>query len=328
MLGFEFDYLPVGNGSSSGDAIIIKFGNLHSGRREDYKVVVIDGGTLEAGEAVVKHIIEFTGDNVVDLVVVTHCDNDHVSGVESILRGCAVLGLVMHRPWAINKTAALVKSLARAKEIDDLAMELNVPLFDPLFETEFFGGVFKVLGPSLEYYLSLIGEFDKPKQMLKSGVLSNKVRETEDSASETLDGTHKYTSPTNNSSVITYFELDNKRALFTGDAGIEALALAIVAAQQQGIDLSKLDFFHVPHHGSQHNLTTGLIDYFNPSHSFVSASAEAEKHPHPRVTNAFKRRKLRVYATNGKGLRHHHNAPARPNWSSASQVPFIYEFED
>lgn len=36
-MGYEIDFIPVGNGEKSGDAIVLRFGNLLTGRREDHK---------------------------------------------------------------------------------------------------------------------------------------------------------------------------------------------------------------------------------------------------------------------------------------------------
>ena len=47
-MGFEVDFLPVGEGEKSGDAIAIRCGNLNGSRNEQF-VMVIDGGTLDSG---------------------------------------------------------------------------------------------------------------------------------------------------------------------------------------------------------------------------------------------------------------------------------------
>jgi hypothetical protein len=54
-MGYEIDFLPVGEGEKSGDAIALRFGNLF-GNRNEKTVVVIDGGFKETGEKLVKHI--------------------------------------------------------------------------------------------------------------------------------------------------------------------------------------------------------------------------------------------------------------------------------
>ena len=54
-MGFEVDFLPVGEGEKSGDAIAIRGGNLTGPRTEQF-VIIIDGGTLDSGDALVGHI--------------------------------------------------------------------------------------------------------------------------------------------------------------------------------------------------------------------------------------------------------------------------------
>ena len=54
-MGFEIDFLAVGGGEKSGDAIALRWGNL-SGSRAEQRILVIDGGTLEAGQNLVDHV--------------------------------------------------------------------------------------------------------------------------------------------------------------------------------------------------------------------------------------------------------------------------------
>lgn len=42
-MGYELDLLPVGNGEKSGDAILLRFGDLYRGKSSQC-VIVIDGG--------------------------------------------------------------------------------------------------------------------------------------------------------------------------------------------------------------------------------------------------------------------------------------------
>ncbi len=55
-MGYEIDFMPVGEGEKSGDAIALRFGNLN-GNRSEYKVVVVDAGFKESGgNELVAHI--------------------------------------------------------------------------------------------------------------------------------------------------------------------------------------------------------------------------------------------------------------------------------
>ncbi len=50
-MDFELEFLPVGDSSKAGDAILIRYGT-----NGQYQVIVIDGGTDESGDALVEHI--------------------------------------------------------------------------------------------------------------------------------------------------------------------------------------------------------------------------------------------------------------------------------
>src|SRR5271166_3292805 len=97
-MGIEIDFLAVGDGSKSGDAIAVRFGNLH-GKREEQTVITIDGGTKESGDNLVDHIKKYYGTTVVDFAFLTHPDADHASGMSEILEKLTVKQVVMHRPW-------------------------------------------------------------------------------------------------------------------------------------------------------------------------------------------------------------------------------------
>jgi beta-lactamase superfamily II metal-dependent hydrolase len=77
--GYEIDFLPVGSGERSGDAICVRYGTPGY-----YKVMVYDGGTKESGEALVKHIREHYGTHHVDYVVCSHPDADHAFGLSVV----------------------------------------------------------------------------------------------------------------------------------------------------------------------------------------------------------------------------------------------------
>ncbi len=65
-MAYEIDFLPVGEGERSGDAIALRIGDLSA--RDKQLVLVIDGGTKESGEELVKHIKQYYQTDHVDLV--------------------------------------------------------------------------------------------------------------------------------------------------------------------------------------------------------------------------------------------------------------------
>ncbi len=55
-MAYELDFLPIGDGERSGDAIALRFGNLAVPKQQDptqQTVVVLDGGTKESGAELV-----------------------------------------------------------------------------------------------------------------------------------------------------------------------------------------------------------------------------------------------------------------------------------
>ncbi len=190
-MGYEVDVIGVGKESKSGDAIALRWGNLH-GNRNEQKVVLIDGGFQETGEDVVNHIEHYYGTTVIDAVVSTHPDQDHVNGLHVVLDDLTVKELWIHKPWEHNQGLAekfrdgrvTDKSIgSRLKESLDSAADLvakaegkNIRIVEP------FSGFslhnqrqFHVLGPTPQYYKSLIPEFDGMPQAKATPTLIAKI---------------------------------------------------------------------------------------------------------------------------------------------------------
>ena len=121
-MGYEIDYIAVGDGERSGDAIAIRYGNLH-GTRSEQQIVVIDGGTKESGEALVRRIKSEYGTDTVDFAFCSHPDGDHASGLQVIIEQLTVGLLVMHRPWA---HASEILHLFKDGRITDESLEVRI----------------------------------------------------------------------------------------------------------------------------------------------------------------------------------------------------------
>ncbi len=359
-MGYEIDFLAVGE-DKSGDAIALRFGNLH-GQRNEQTIVVIDGGFQETGEQLVKHLKTYYNTDHVNLVVSTHPDADHAGGLEEVLQRCRVDALWMHQPW--NHTddiakmfkdgrvtdasveEALRKSLDNARRLERLATDKKIPIVEPFVGVKDASGRVVILGPTVEFYESLLPGFrgtPEPKYA-ESGVLTRMVRGAEELVKkiaehwniETLDDTGE-TSAENNSSAILGVDFGDRWIMFTGDAGIPALTEVVKLFDARKLNFSKLDFVQVPHHGSRRNVGPTLLDrILGPKQAqdqklrtaFVSAAkGGAPKHPSKKVTNAFRRRGTHVYATQGRSILHHNNAPDR-GWTNVEPVPFYQEVEE
>lgn len=359
-MGYEIDFLPVGDGSKSGDAIALRYGNLY-GQRNEQTVIVIDAGSDEAAGLLVEHIQGYYGTNYVDYVISTHADADHCSGLTKVVNELGVGALFMHKPWDYSdsilnlfKNTRLTgpgleqiirKSLRHAKDLEKLAVSKNIPIYEPFSGMGLENGTMIFLGPSQEYYCTLVSDFretpepsDLVKQVLdliKQGAegiaeeVQNWLEETLHIETETLDKVHKNTSAENSSSAITLFNIEGRQLLFTADAGVDAIKRALDFANSSLIDLTNLRFIQVPHHGSKHNINAEILDSLPPCTAMISAAKEGDPlHPSRRVVNALIRRGYKPLATQGIGKLHHYSSPDRPGWSAAAPLQFYSRVEN
>ena len=346
-MGIEIDLLSVGKGKRGGDAIALRYGNLSDPNQQ--MVVVIDGGSIESGNELVGIIQNHYHTNDVDLVICTHTDGDHSSGLRPVLKELDVNLLWLHRPWAHSyavrdafKDGRITsKSLSKnmqiaydfAYELESIAKENKISIEEPFAGMTFNGGAITILSPSEEYYESLIPTFTKTPQQISEEVKAfGKIEEIEygyedmSMESELLDAKGE-TSGENNSSVVALFQFDNKKFLFTGDAGVPTLINTIRFARLMGVSLMDLHRFQIPHHGSHNNISPTILKYIKAEKAYVSAPPDNYKHPAKTVTNAFLRREIPVFSTQGKSIRYHYNAPDRTGYKPAEKVPFFNKVE-
>lgn len=351
-MAYEIDYIPVGDGERSGDAIALRFGNLY-GPTEQRSVVVIDGGFQESGEALVNHIKTYYGTSHVDSVISTHPDADHASGLSVVLEKLSVGQLAMHRPWkhaddiknlfkdgritASGLEERLEKSLQHASDLEALATKKGIQIVEPFQGITGFNGAIHILGPSQEYYETLLAGFRSTPEPINSLSFLQSLRKVKEEVVrriqdfwhiDLLDDDEDTTSAENNTSTIILFNLDGHKLLFTGDAGKTALLNAIAYADALGISLTGMRFLDVPHHGSKRNINSKILKKMNAPTVFISANGGNGKHPAKKVTNALQKHGAKVFVNRESTLRHHYNAPVRRGWITATPEPFHQYVEE
>lgn len=365
VTGFEIDFLPVGNGERSGDAIAIRYGTPGN-----YKVLVYDGGTKESGQALVDHIKKYYGTSRVDYVVNSHPDSDHASGLSVVLEQLDVGELWMHQPWKYSNlildyfkdgritdnslAERLKEKMAAAYALEKLAEENDIPVFEPYRGATI--GEFIVLSPEKDWYVhDLIAEFQKsPDQKATeasaSAGLAGLFEAAKKAASSAVAWITEHwgieslrddvqTSAENESSVILFGQLLEKGILLTGDAGIRALDATAAYVESKNVSLPEiLHFLQVSHHGSRNNVSSNVLDRIvgprkasddgaTTKTAYVSASKGSSTHPRRVVVNAFIRRGAKVVETKGQSKRYYHNMPPRDGWGPVTPLQFSSQVE-
>ncbi len=345
-MGYEVDFLSVGNGECGGDGIALRVGNL-TGSRSEQSVVVIDGGYQETGEQLVEFVKTYYKTDYVDVAVSTHPDNDHSGGLSVVVEKLNVGELWMHKPWEhtqdiakmfkdgrvsdMSVAEAIRKSLDSVRELERIANRKKIPIIEPFTGTSKWGTILQVVGPTPDFYQSLLSDFRCTPEAKYTSVFERLLKGTADIVTtvaenwniETLtDG--GVTSAENNSSAILLFRPEAGHALLlTADAGVPALSLAADILDGIAFDYNTTKMIQMPHHGSRRNVGPTILNRLLGNKkatdgmlrcAYVSAPKDGSpKHPAKRVMNAFRRRGAYVYGTmDGQNVRYQHNAPARP----------------
>lgn len=318
---FEIDFLPVGNGDRSGDAIALRYGGPDA-----YTIIVYDGGTKESGAKLVEHIKKYYGTDYVDHVVNSHPDGDHASGLSEILEKLQVGTLWLHRPWNYSKIILdyfkdgritneslrqrLQEKMASAYQLEQIALRNGIEIREPFQGASI--GEFHVLSPEKDWYVhELIADFSKSPDQKKSetaalqqptGGLLRALSEAAKRAATWIADKWEIellredvkTSAENESSVVLYgYMQDYKHGiLLTGDAGVNALGRAVDYLDINNVSAPQsINFIQVPHHGSRHNVSTSVLDRIlgqrlpsKPAkyEKFSFVSAGKESTTHPR----------------------------------------------
>ena len=354
-MGYEVDF--VGEEFKNGDAIALRWGDLRSNDKSNSKqfVVVIDGGFQKSGEHLAELIKKYYHTKTIDLVVSTHPDADHIGGLPHIFNKFAVKRLWIHKPWEHNKGIASKfqdgrvtdNSISqRLKDLCDAAWDLcqkakekNINIEEPFFckdtpvQCSCYGGVLKVLGPSKGYYESLLPYFDRTVSQSPTQNIHAKDKKMiwgEDAIDDTGE-----TSAKNNSSTILEFMYNDRKILFTADAGIPAFSMAADNLKNVG---EKLCLIQIPHHGSWRNVSPDILDkmvgadvsegvYDNIMAVVSCAQNHDPKHPNKKVLNAFIHRGCKCYKVKGN-LFFRYGMQMRPGYVPAEACEYAYTIEE
>lgn len=317
----EVEFLPVGNKSSAGDAIVVRYGTPQA-----FELMLIDGGLLETGDEIVVHLrTRFGADVRLTHVLLTHCDGDHASGLRTVFSEVPVSNFWVNLPWfAAVRGKHLFKSKSWTDDGIVRAIESEYPIISELVELASAQGSninpamqgkqigpFVVLSPNLDAYVNLVAQFDRTPEpdrtLIESrgywmgkepqglaGIFQRLGEAARNWIAEAWDvellRDGGVTSASNESSVVLYANLDGgQRILLTGDAGVRALTWAADYAQACGYPLGAFTLVQVPHHGSRRNVGPTILDRLlgpkrhlkTPEYTAI-VSAPKDDEKHPR----------------------------------------------
>lgn len=331
---YEVKFFPVGSGTKGGDAIFIRLYD----KDDNVTVILIDGGYQDTGASIINYMKSLDLDTI-NLMVNTHPDLDHISGLVTIMEcpEIKVEKLLYNRPWRDNNITAdlfsdgritdnslnkrLTQNFKKAFELEQLAEKKHeisgkgCTIVHPVIGNTYFD-CFHILGPTADHYRNYL-------------LLSDKTPTTENNAErapykpKTLIWRkfiglfipwiqNEQTSEINETSIISFLQLPDKNFLFTGDAGKVGLQNAVhYLYVTSPIEDYTVTHLQLPHHGSRKNINPTIIKNIGCSHYFISCppDGESEGHPSARLVNKILEiyPKARIHKTAGRGFVYHSN---------------------
>ena len=226
---------------------------------------------------------------------------------------------------------------------EDMAKEKNIPIYEA-FEGTHIEDELLILSPEKQYYLSLLVSSEKtPLEMSSAlqhdGTLLKFLESVKDFALNILETwdietlrESETTSAENETSVILRGKVDGSGFILTGDAGIGSLNRAIDYMEKIGENIVEdISFYQVPHHGGRHNVSPSVLNRMlgekiekGSSRNKVAFASVAQNSSHPlkMVTNAYIRRGVTIYKTNGNVICHHNGKMPDRRWVGLKSIEF------
>ncbi len=231
-----------------GDAILILKGR--------YQVLIDGGPSREKILSCLEEQIPFY-DRVIELIVLTNTDNDHMNGLSAVVERYQVIQFVTSD--GVHSSDSLVR--LRGELATAGIVPVPVEQGDQIRIGDSNGLQFNVLWPpdTNEEYVAVIGsEMDKLKR-------------------EQILGASAKRGNLNERSVVLLLLEDNKKILLSGDTGDQAESEMLKEGVLQDIDILK-----VGHHGSKYASTLEFLEMIKPETAVISVgSKNTYGHPTP-----------------------------------------------
>ena len=237
--GFEIDYLDVGQGDGS------------MLRTEEGVVCFLDGGSADVSGVGTYQILPFLkskGIRKVDYWVLSHLDEDHVSGFYEVL-GAG------YRIDAVVISAQMPEDEAKERLLGTLA-QYEVPVIEVCggevlqLHKNSGGGIFPSALPSSEMAGGAVLQFISP-----------------DASTPVYD--------CNGASLVCLYEDAHVRALWTGDIGADQEKWLLKSGR-----LQKIDIYKAAHHGSKYSNSEAYLKALSPKLSVISCG-KYNRYGHP-----------------------------------------------
>lgn len=285
--------------AGQGDCIILTYGNENKSNH-----IIIDGGM---GKECFRQLRDFFNDvnknnEKIELLILTHFDNDHIDGFIKILEDKSIDSSVIKKIW-FNYGAELSEYIKAQKQLQLFVGELSKltskeqgkdfyekiqinhielnPIIKSLDVYEICGAKITILSPSIDQLKVLVNEIGS--DIGKASTIEHNELSKLTAASKSdysmrvneldLKGySEQGVSVANKSSIAFIFEYEAKTLLFLGDAVSSQIVSALSNLGYSKDNPLKLDCCKISHHGSSHNTSLELLELLDCENYIISSN--------------------------------------------------------
>ena len=260
----------------AGDSILISTDNTN---------ILIDGGFGITYEEQIKPQINKIK-NGLDLVVLTHIDEDHICGLIEMIKNDRKNTAKIKELWfnstksiQVRKNRNVSVSYGQGLTFDDLLKEHDVPVNNKIFLTD--SDNQKKYTINDEIALQLLSPYEsdlrileekEPKNQNPTECLKNKATQV-----STKFGNDKR--PPNKSSISFILKHDRKEFLFLADANIDVINRSLRNLGYTEENKLKVEFVKLSHHGSLENINEDFLKLIDTDKFVILTAGKHYGHP-------------------------------------------------
>jgi len=260
----------------AGDSILIS---------TDRTNILIDGGFGITYEEQIKPKLNGIN-NCLDLVVLTHIDEDHICGLIEMIKNDRKNTNKIKELWfnsiksiRVRKNKNASVSYRQADTFDILLQDYNVPVNHEIFLTNSKNQKKYTINNEIELQLLSPYESDlrilekkEPKNQTPMECLKNKATQV-----STAFGNDKR--PPNKSSIAFILKYDTKEFLFLADANIEVINRSLKNLGYSENNKLKIEFVKLSHHGSLENINEEFLKLIDTNKFIILTEGKLYGHP-------------------------------------------------
>jgi beta-lactamase superfamily II metal-dependent hydrolase len=295
--------------ANNGDAIHLKIKD----EEDNFCNILIDGGTRDTyicknhknklQNGVLKNLIEQikTNGEFIDLLILTHVDDDHIGGILKWFEQDAYAKDLVKKVWfnsgrliseyfqqeeipenflIIKNEHSTITSIPQGVIFEDFIEENNIwdrRIIKSGNEIIFSGLKFTILSPSENQLKKLLTKWEKEFPIVDT----SRVNDYSISLSELVasDSFREDSSIHNGSSIAFILENQDKKILFLGDAHPQTIIDSLTNMGYSRQNPVRVDFVKLSHHGSKANTNNELLNLIQSENFLISS--DGSKHNLP-----------------------------------------------